>query len=57
MKKAAPMRLSLRIWKMPPSRPAMVKVKMPRTMKLTWPRVEKAASFLRSVCTRAMSAP
>ena len=26
---------SLRIWKMPPSRPEMVKVKMPRMTKLT----------------------
>ena len=42
------MRLSLRIWKTPPSRPRIVKVKMPRTMKLTCASVEKAASFLRS---------
>ena len=34
---------------MPPSRPLTVKVKMPRTMKLRWPRVEKAGEALEVV--------
>ncbi len=51
------MRDSLRIWKMPPSMPSTVKVKMPSTMKLTCASVENAASFFRSVLMSAMSEP